>query len=482
MTMSSAGRSGDATTVLEPRPRSGSPARLSMRLVGEGILISHPLPPRGDVVIGRGAESDLRVDDPSISRKHAVVTVDGDQVRIKDLGSANGTRIGERALEPGESVDVAPGEVVDLGSVMLIVQRGYSGQRSPRVPPHGDVEAGVDPSSVVVADPAMVRIQRLIQRVAPGRITVLLLGETGVGKEIAAEMVHRMSPRAAGPFLRLNCGGFSESLLEAELFGHEKGAFTGAVQAKPGLLESAEGGTVFLDEVGELPPSLQVKLLRVLEDRHVMRIGALRPREIDVRFVAATNRDLEEEVARGGFRQDLYFRINGISVVIPPLRERVREIRQLARSFVGQASRQAGCDEPTVSAGALALLEAYAWPGNIRELRNVMERAVLLAGDGVITEEHLPAEKMAAPPAPRATSATAPRSPAPPAAGEAARDGDEGSLQADVEELEKRRIVAALESCAGNQTRAARMLGIARGTLASRLEQFGIPRPRPRKP
>ena len=584
--MTSGGRSGDATTVVEPRSglRSAAP-RLSLRVVGDDILDSFPLPASGEVVVGRGEESDLRIDHPSISRKHARVTVDTDGVRIADLGSANGTRLGDRALEPGESALLDPGEVADLGSVMLILQRGYSGRRLRRLLPHGYFEARVeeecersartgnpfavarlraegpgapsaielalaevlrgsdvaglyapgeyevllpelsgeqalellarvegiaadrgtsvasgfatyprdgrsaetlvaaacralpgegdgrpDPAApaVVVSDPAMERVQRLIRRVAPGTINVLLLGETGVGKEVAAEMVHRLSKRAAGPFLRLNCGGFSETLLESELFGHEKGAFTGAHQGKTGLLESADGGTVFLDEIGELPAALQVKLLRVLEDRQVMRVGALRPKRIDVRFVAATNRNLEEEVARGGFREDLYYRVNGIAIVIPPLRERVGEIQQLARLFVAEAARAAGLPEPRLSDEAIELLEAYAWPGNIRELRNLMERAVLLSSDDLITDEHLPTEKMR-------TGRVARAAGEPP--GAAPRGA---TLRDDVDELERRRILDALDSCSGNQTRAARLLGISRNTLAARLEQFGIPRPRKR--
>ena len=583
--MPSGGRSGDATTVVEPRSGLESPGpRLSLRVVGDDILDTYPLPPRGEVVVGRGEESDLCIDHPSISRKHARVIADTDGVRIADLGSANGTRLGDRVLAPGESVELVPGEVVDLGSVMLILQRGYSGRRLRRLLPHGYFEARVEEecersartggpfavarlraegqgapsaielalaevlrgsdvaglyapgeyevllperapdqalellarvegiagdrgtqvasgfalyprdgrsaetlvaaacralpgeatpaeaptSAVVVADPAMERVHRLIQRVAPGTINVLLLGETGVGKEVAAEMVHRLSRRPAGPFLRLNCGGFSETLLESELFGHEKGAFTGAHQGKIGLLESADGGTVFLDEIGELPAALQVKLLRVLEDRQVMRVGALRPKKIDVRFVAATNRNLEEEVARGAFREDLYYRVNGIAIVIPPLRERVGEIQQLARLFVAEAAGAAGLPEPRLSEEAVLLLESYAWPGNIRELRNVMERAVLLSSDDLIGDEHLPTEKMRTGGVARAATEQAPAL----ARGATLRD--------DVDDLERRRILDALDSCTGNQTRAARLLGISRNTLAARLEQFGIPRPRKR--
>src|SRR6185503_6105666 len=182
-------------------------------------------------------------------------------------------------------------------------------------------------------DEGMPQLHRLVERIARGTINVLILGETGAGKEVLAERVQRLSPRARWPFLRLNCAALSETLLESELFGHERGAFTGAVTAKPGLLETAEGGTVFLDEAGELPMSIQVKLLRVIEERQVLRVGGLKPRPIDVRFIAATNRDLEVEVARGAFRQDLFFRLNGVTLVVPPLRDRVSEIEALARLF-----------------------------------------------------------------------------------------------------------------------------------------------------
>ena len=205
------------------------------------------------------------------------------------------------------------------------------------------ISAGVDVaghelgSGIVLDDPAMRQLDTLVGRVAPSTINVLLLGETGVGKEVFAERLHERSARSSNPLLRLNCAALSESLVESELFGHERGAFTGAVASKPGLLEQAEGGTVFLDEVGDLPTAVQVKLLRVLEDRQVLRVGALKPLTIDVRFIAATHRDLEEMVSRGEFRQDLYFRLNGITLVIPPLRERRSEIPRLARAFADLA-------------------------------------------------------------------------------------------------------------------------------------------------
>jgi DNA-binding NtrC family response regulator len=306
--------------------------------------------------------------------------------------------------------------------------------------------------------PSMARLQALVARVAPGNISVLLLGETGVGKEVLAERIHQLSPRGTSPLLRLHCAALSETLLESELFGHERGAFTGAVKAKRGLLETADGGTVFLDEIGELPLSIQVKLLRVIEERKVLRVGGLTARPLDVRFIAATNRNLDAEIARGTFRQDLYYRLNGISLVIPPLREREAEIVPLAEQFIRDASA-AGRTPPTLSPAAQALLRARDWPGNIRELRNVCERAVLLCAGDDIEPEHLSlspgAASAAEPPVrPREVTLTP----------ETQRERDE--------------IVEALASCAGNQSRAAKLLGISRKTLVARLDAFALPRPR----
>jgi two-component system, NtrC family, response regulator AtoC len=314
---------------------------------------------------------------------------------------------------------------------------------------------------------------------------------------VLAEQVHRRSPRAAKPFLRLNCAALSESLLESELFGHERGAFTGAHQLKSGLLETAQGGTVFLDEIGELPMTVQVKLLRVLEERQVWRVGGVKPRPIDVRFVAATNRDLETAVTEHKFRQDLYFRLAGVTLHIPPLRERTEEIEPLAREFARQLSRQKR--PPALSPEVIALMLGYSWPGNIRELRNAIERAVLLAGDGAVMPEHFAVEKMTATistpisdaPLPRATAtrANAPDSKPPSvqhdtlpptsdqggAAAAALSLGER--LRRQVQEVERQHIIDALTRCGGNQTRAARELGISRRTLISRLEAYNIPRP-----
>ncbi|HSS02688.1 MAG TPA: sigma 54-interacting transcriptional regulator, partial [Kofleriaceae bacterium] len=311
--------------------------------------------------------------------------------------------------------------------------------------------------------------------------------ETGAGKEVLAETIHRLSPRRDAPFLRLNCAALSETLLESELFGHERGAFTGATHGKPGLLETANGGTVFLDEVGELAMSTQVKLLRVLEEREVLPVGGLKPRPIDVRFVAATNRDLEAEIERRTFRQDLYFRLCAATLVIPPLRERISEIPGLARTFSEAAARDMGRAAPVLGGDALAALEVYPWPGNIRELRNMIERAVLLCGTGPIGLQHLPLEKMRATLAPArapaaASAPIATRAAAMPSEADGAAAEPERPLRAivreQVESVERQRIVDALTRAAGNQSVAAKLLGMPRRTLVKRLAAYNIPRPR----
>src|SRR6185436_2103489 len=259
----------------------------------------------------------------------------------------------------------------------------------------------------------------------------------------------------------------SPTLFEAELFGHDRGAFTDAREAKQGLLETAEGGTVLLDEIGALP--LQAKLLRVIETHEVMRVGAVKPRTIDVRFLAATNRVLEDEVARGAFRQDLYYRLNGISLLIPPLRARADEIEPLARAFVESAAKVSERSAPKLAPAAIKLLKTYAWPGNIRELRNTIERALLLSSGDSITPEDLPLEKM------RGTPVSLERvSDAAPRVAQAFPVAilDEESRQ------DYERIVESLSLCSGNQTRAAKLLGMSRRTFCARLKAYNIPRPR----
>ncbi len=309
----------------------------------------------------------------------------------------------------------------------------------------------------IVRDDAMTALYRLVDRIAPSTLSVLVLGETGAGKEVLASEIHKRSKRNGKPFLRLNCAALHEQLLESELFGHVKGAFTGADRNREGLLESANGGTVFLDEIGEISASVQAKLLRVLEERQVMPVGANDKRPIDVRFVFATNRDLEAEVARGAFRSDLFFRVNGISLVIPPLRDRIGEIEPLARTFIAEACAKDGKPPPELSPEAVSTLKAHPWPGNIRELKSVIDRAVLFAGEGTISGEAI-AQAIGVK---GTAAATAP-----------------SNLREEREAAEKRAVLEALEKCNGNQTKAAELLGVSRRTLVTRLQQYGMTRSR----
>ena len=583
---------------LRLRPGSLAPGALRLVVLEPSGPSTHVLPASGKLVLGRGSGADVRIDEASISRKHAVLRLD--PLRLEDLGSANGTRVRDRALQPGEVADLHVGDSIELGSVLCVVQRETPQPKPARLLTHDYFEARVEdevgraergagqfgvlrvhagvaspeaalaavsatlrPGDVVAAygpgeyevllvdaappaveetarqlslrlgklsrgvavgqacfprdarapaaliaaanqalaraleDPArpaavpaaeappalargaMERLHKLVERVAESSISVVLLGETGVGKSALAAQIHQRSPRAKQPFVSLNCAAMAESLLESELFGHEKGSFTGAIAAREGLFEAAQGGTIFLDEVGEMPLGMQAKLLEVLEERAVRRVGGTKKKPIDVRVISATNRDLETAAAEGRFRSDLWFRLNGIALVVPPLRERPQEIAGLSRSFAEYAARTSGRTAPSIEPQALAALERLPWPGNIRELRNAIERAVLLCGDGPITLEHLPLATMRATvyarapgpapgPAAAASPATTPATPAPP------------PVSADPREVERRRIASALEQCGGNQGRAAALLGISRRTLVTRLSEHGLPRPRKR--
>jgi two-component system response regulator AtoC len=310
---------------------------------------------------------------------------------------------------------------------------------------------------VVVQNPRMREVYALVARVARTPATALVFGETGTGKELIARALHAQSPRHAGPFCAINCATIPATLIESTLFGHEKGAFTGAQQQKKGLFEQAHGGTVFLDEVGELPPPAQAALLRVLEERMITRVGAVKEISVDVRVVAATHRDLEQMVADGSFRADLYHRLNTLSLSLPPLRERRDEIAPLARVFLRELCREWGRSDAELAPETVAALEAHSWPGNVRELRNVIERALILSSSDRLGPELLP-ESLAS----RVTS--------PPA-----RDsGDVATLAGVSPEGEQERILEALRKTGGNQTRAAELLGMPRRTFVYKLRRYGI--------
>ena len=437
---------------------AGDTAGVFLLVVGRDAYATYDLPASGALTIGRGESNTVRVDDPLASRTHACLHV-GEAMFLEDVGSVNGTRVKDRRVKPGERVRITIGETIQIGSSVLIIQRRAA--QADLIRPETLRDEGQPITLATTAIPrageAMRRVHELAERAAAGTINVLITGETGVGKELLAETVHRASPRRGGPYVCLNCAALSETLLESELFGHERGAFTGAVQAKPGLLETAARGTLFLDEVGELPLSTQAKLLRVIETREVARLGSVRPQRIDVRFIAATNRDLEAEVARGVFRADLYYRLNGITLTIPPLRARLEEIRPLAETFARQICRDLGRQPPLLPPATVAHLETYGWPGNIRELKNVVERAVLLCEGPTLEPQHMPLERSL-------TDSQKFRSPA--------------KSTATTARTERDRIIEALASCAGNQSRAAKMLGIPRRTFVTKLDAYKIPRPK----
>ena len=316
--------------------------------------------------------------------------------------------------------------------------------------------------ALVAASPAMREVIRLVERAAEYKTTVLITGESGVGKEIVARAVHELSDRAAQPFLAVNCGAIPESLIESELFGHAKGAFTGADSEKRGLFREAGGGTVFLDEVGELPPSTQVKLLRVLQEEEVQPVGEPKPVSVDVRILAATARDIESEIAAGRFRNDLYYRLNVLRIHIPPLRERLEDVPPLADELLAGLARRMGRSVQRMDQDVIDLLRSYPWPGNVRELENTLERALIFSkGD------HLSLELF-----PFATGEGA--APAPGAPISARRASEDLSIKRQTRQLEKRLIAAALRRTQGNRTRAARILEISPRALQYKIKEYEI--------
>jgi len=440
-------------TARDTRPTQGDDSPVDdapddglLMVAGEGILTMFPLA-RDEVVIGRDPSCDVVIDHATLSRRHAVLRL-GPPATVEDLGSKNGTRVARKLLERGERAHLPVGESFHIGRFALVVIRApRSRSLSMRAP--GD--------ALRVLDPTEAGATPLVHDIAASGVNALILGETGVGKEVLAETLHALSGRK-GAFVQINCAAVAPALFESELFGHEKGAFTDAAQARAGLLEAAHRGTVLLDEVGELPPQAQAKLLRAIETKEVVRVGAVKPLPIDVRFVAATNRDLTGDVGRGLFRADLYFRLDGVTLVIPPLRERRRQVARLALEFLRQAHEKQASRAPLrIAPDLLPRLEAHDWPGNVRELKAAVERALLLARGDEIGARHLTLAATGAP-ARRVEPAAAP-------------------LTSD-EERERDRIVEALDACAGNQTRAAKRLGVSRATLVNKLALYRIPRPR----
>jgi two-component system response regulator HydG len=303
----------------------------------------------------------------------------------------------------------------------------------------------------------MQRLYKLLENVAPSAAPVLIWGESGSGKELAARAIHELGPRSEKPFIKVNCAALNENLLESELFGHVKGAFTGADRTRIGRFEAASGGDLLLDEVGDIPLATQVKLLRVLEQKEIERVGDHRPIPVDVRIMAATNRNLEELIREGRFREDLFYRINVVPVVMPSLRERQEDIPLLVNSFVASVAAKSGKSISGVSTGAMDSLMAYHWPGNVRELLNAIEYAVVLCPGGEIAPEHLP---------PRLIATGTVSLPA-------LKAGVQSNFKGH-EERQRQELLEALKACGGNQSEAARRLGVSRVTIWNRCKRLGV--------
>ncbi|MES1204951.1 MAG: sigma 54-interacting transcriptional regulator [Pseudomonadota bacterium] len=440
-----------------------------------------PLPEQGDVVVGRATESDIQIDSAAVSRRHARLTVRSDSVRVADLGSRNGTRVNGERLVAERTLSY--GDIVTFGDVTSVLGED---RRQGTTPAHGSplLEAQAPPPQVLilgdrtalVADPAMAHVYTQLARLAPTDLSVLIMGETGAGKELAARALRLWSKRSNRPLVSINCAALPPELAESELFGYERGAFSGAVGAKQGLLEAADGGTVLLDEIGDLPPAVQAKLLRVIETRCLTRLGSVHEHAIDVRVIAATHRDLEEGVRKGWFRADLYYRLGVAIVRIPPLRLRRRELPLLARTFVDDACRMLGRGPLGLAEDALACLLAHDWPGNVRELKNLIDCLVVEATGSTITAASIGARfqhgnRSAETPAPAFRHDEG---------GGGVRSGfsDETApfrpLAQANRDFERRTIEAALVETNGNKTHAAKRLGVPLRTFMDKVKRYGL--------
>ncbi len=419
-------------------------------------------------VLGRDPKADVPVLDEKASREHAEVAWKGGRWVLRDLGSRNGTRVNgvpvqERELVSGDEVRV--GEQVylflDEGAsapaavgLTTAALRTTVGGRSVGAPAHGGPDDGRAPAMtaplVIGESTAMKEVYSLLAKAARVDTPVLVTGESGTGKEMVAQALHLQGARRRGPFVAVNCASLPETLLESELFGHEKGSFTGAVARRLGHFELAGGGTLFLDEIGELSAGTQAKLLRVLENGDFYRLGSGDPRKADVRLVTATNRDLVREVKEGRFRKDLLFRVKVVEIPMPPLRERTGDVLRLAEHFLAVFRPKAGRRLRDIAAAAMDKLKAYPWPGNVRELKNAIERAVILGESEEIQPGDLPLEVQLG----------------------GVLDGDAESLA--LKDLERCQILRVLKMTKGNKKEAARLLGIDRKTLYNRLEEYGV--------
>ncbi len=433
------------------------------------------VPTQGEAVVGRGEGASLSIEDARVSRRHARVRWRLGSLVIEDLGSVNGTVVNgavlrgeERTLRGGDRIRIGGREI----AVAIVAPPDEAAPQSETAP--GEMRGGAAqpangrmsnpqeaPQGVIIADPGMARMFGFARRVAATTTTALILGDTGVGKEVVAQQLHRWSDRADRRFIRVNCAALPETLVESELFGHERGAFTGADRRKVGFVEAANGGTLFLDEIGELSLPVQSKLLAMLENRSVVRVGSTFETPVDVRVISATHRALQEEVAAGRFREDLYYRLSVVVIRVPPLRERPSEILLLAKGFCERYGASAGWPHAVVAQDACATLLVHTWPGNIRELRNAIEHAMLLTEDGIIRREHLPET---------VTVATGGAPPPPPSRSAVKAGGVREALAA----VERASIEEALRAEGGNRTRAALSLGISLRALLYKIRKHQI--------
>ena len=390
---------------------------------------------QGSIVIGTQDGVDLQLTDPAVSRYHAELQLLPEGVLVKDLDSRNGVRLGGHRID---RVVLSPGTRMQVGrSTLEIRPRAVQTDSEPALDTYG---------AFVTADPTTQRMLEQLRRVAQTDATVLIEGETGSGKELLAQALHETSPRSCGRLQVVDCGAASPTLVESQLFGHNKGAFTGAVDHKPGGFEAANGGTVFLDEIGELPLDLQPKLLRALEAKTIRRLGDTRDRAIDVRFVAATHRDLTSMVSVGSFRQDLYFRIAVVRVQVPPLRNRPYDIPLIAERLL----RRIRGPEATLAPAAIGALTSYDWPGNVRELRNIIERAATLTPRPRIEASDLFGLR------------------------EPARRAFREAKEEVIARFEQRYVEALLRRHDGNISRAAREAGLSRNALYALMKRAGL--------
>jgi DNA-binding NtrC family response regulator len=392
------------------------------------------------VVVGREPPSEIVVDDPSVSRQHARFTLKNSTVWVEDLDSRNGTFLRGKKLTR-ERLDTSDEVAVGRARISVTATRGPETPKPPEP----------DACDYVIVNPKMQRVYSDTRRAARADVPLLILGETGAGKEHVARTFHREGPRSDKPFVAVNCAAIPASLIESTLFGHERGAFTGAMTRAVGMFERASGGVLFLDEIGDLGSGAQAALLRALETRRITRVGATTEVSVDVRIVTATHCDLEDMVEEGTFREDLFFRLNGIQVVVPPLRERPDEIEPLVRLVLAEARREWPVRAECVSSDAMDAIKRYSWPGNVRQLRHAVERAALLCDGDAITRTDLPNYVVDETPAPLAEFA--------------ADTHAELALKPHLRRYERALIDEALRRTAGNRQLAAKLLRIPLRTL-----------------